>query len=267
MMEQLQGKWALVTGASSGIGVDIAKILAGAGCHLVLVARRMERLESLQRTIKIQHDVRIELIPMDLAADDSAQRLYEQVEALNLAIDVLINNAGVGLFGAFIATDWKTEKNMLMLDMINLVHLTKLFVPSMQARGSGYVLNVSSIGAYQPSPYYASYAAAKSFVLMFSEAINYELRKSGVKVTALSPGVTATEFLQTAGQQKLSLFQKLTIMKSDKVAQIGIDAMLKGKPSVVAGRMNAINTFMIRLMPRKLSTWLAAMAMKLGNKL
>ncbi len=267
MMEQLQGKWALVTGASSGIGVDFAKILAGAGCHLVLVARRMERMEALQRTIKGQHDVRVELIPLDLALEDAPQRLYEKVASLGLAIDVLINNAGVGLFGRFVDTDWKDEKNMLMLDLINLVHLTKLFVQPMQLRGTGYVLNVSSFGAYQPSPFYASYSAAKSFVLMFSEAINFELRKSGVKVTALSPGVTATEFLDTAGQQKHSFFQRLTIMRSAKVAQIGIEAMLQGKVSKVAGRINTLNTFLIRLMPHKLSARIAAMAMKFGNKL
>lgn len=266
-MEQLQGKWALVTGASSGIGVDIAKILAGAGCHLVLVARRMERLEALQKTIKAQHNVRVELIPLDLAVEDSAQHLYEHIKSSGLAIDVLINNAGVGLFGTFADTDWKTEKRMLTLDLINLVHLTKLFVQPMRVRGNGYVLNIASIGAYQPSPYYASYSAAKSFVLMFSKAIHYELKKSGITVTALSPGVTATEFLETAGQRKLSFFQRMTIMKSDKVAQIGIDAMLQGKSSVISGKMNAMNTFMIRLMPSKLSTWLTAMAMKLGGKI
>ena len=266
-MAHLQGKWALVTGASSGIGVDFAKILASAGCNLVLVARRMERMETLQKTIMDQHDVRVELISMDLAVEDAPQRLYGNVEALNLSIDVLINNAGVGLFGAFADLDWHAEKRMLTLDLINLVHLTKLFVQPMRARGSGYVLNVSSIGAYQPSPYYGTYSAAKSFVLMFSEALNFELRKSGIKVTALSPGVTATEFIQTAGQKKMSFFQRLTIMKSDKVAQIGIDAMLRGKASVVAGKLNAFNVFLVRLSPRKLATRLAAIFVKLGNKL
>ena len=266
MMEELQNRWALVTGASSGIGVDFAKILAAAGCNLVLVARRMERMEALQKTIMGQHDVRIELVPLDLAVEDAPQRLYGKVESLNLPVDILINNAGVGLFGRFADTDWQIEKRMLMLDLVNLVHLTKLFVQPMRTRGQGYILNVSSIGAFQPSPFYASYSAAKSFVLMFSEALNYELRKSGIKVTALSPGVTATEFLDTAGQQKPSFFQRLTMMPSGKVAQIGIDAMLKGKASVVAGRMNALNAFLVRLMPHKISTRLAAMAMKLGGR-
>ena len=263
-MQQLKDKYVLITGASSGLGVDFANILAAAGCHLILVARRLERLQQLQEKIQKRHGVRVEVIAMDLGVADSPQLLYEKIEAMGIAPDVLINNAGVGIYGDFIDVPWDQEKNMLTLNIINLVHMTKLFVKKMVERNFGYVLNISSIGAYQPSPFYASYAAAKSFVLNLTEALSYELRHTKVKVSALSPGVTATEFIETAGQQKLTLFQRLTMMKSYPVAMIGVETMLKGKPSKIAGFLNTFSIFLYRLMPRKLTTFIAYHAMKGG---
>ena len=263
-MKKLKDKSALITGASSGLGVDFANILAAAGCHLILVARRLERLRQQQEKIQRQHGVRVEVIPIDLAVPDSPQILYEKVKAMDITIDVLINNAGVGIYGGFIDIPWEQEKNMLNLDITNLVHLTKLFVKGMVAQNFGYVLNIASIGAYQPSPFYASYAAAKSFVLNFTEALNYELRRTKVMVSALSPGVTETEFIQTAGQQRLTLFQRLTMMKSYPVAKIGVETMLKGKPSKIAGFLNAFSMFSYRFMPRRMTTFIAFNAMKGG---
>lgn len=263
-MQNLKDKSALITGASSGLGVDFANILAAAGCHLILVARRLERMQQQQEKIQKQHGVRVEVIPIDLAVPDSPQVLYEKVKEMGMAIDILINNAGVGIYGDFIDIPWDQEKNMLNLDIITLVHLTKLFLKGMVERNFGYVLNIASIGAYQPSPFYASYAAAKSFVLNFTEALNYELRHTKVMVSALSPGVTATEFLQTAGQQKQTLFQKLTMMQSYSVAKIGLETMLKGKPSKIAGFGNAISMFSFRFLPRRMTTFIAYNAVKGG---
>jgi short-subunit dehydrogenase len=148
---------------------------------------------------------------------------------------------------------------MLELDILTLVHMTKLFVKDMVARNFGHVLQIASIGAYQPSPTYATYSAAKSFVLLFGEALSYELRKTKVRVTVLSPGVTKTEFFEVAGQ-KPTLYQRLAMMESPAVVRIGINAMLRGRPSVVPGLFNALMTWGTRLMPRR---WLAVIADRL----
>ncbi|MBF0227430.1 MAG: SDR family oxidoreductase [Desulfobacterales bacterium] len=254
----------MVTGASSGIGVDFANILAEFGCNLIIVARRLDRLEEQKKRLHEQYGIQVEVISMNLNIPDAPQKLYEEITNKDIEVEVLINNAGVGLYGNFVDISWEQEKDMLTLDIFNLVHLTKLFAKEMVKRNSGYILNVASIGAYQPAPTYASYSAAKSFVLYFTEALNYELRHTKVKITALSPGVTQTEFFKTAGQNNLTLFQKLTIMESYPVAMIGIKAMLKGKPSVIAGWMNALSIFFYRFMPRRLTTMIASFAMKYG---
>ncbi|HYD49578.1 MAG TPA: SDR family oxidoreductase [Terriglobales bacterium] len=262
-MSVLTGKTALVTGASSGLGVDFATILAEQGCNLVLVARREERLRQLADQLVQRHGIRVEIVALSLAPLGAAQQLYDQLRERNLTIDVLINNAGFGVYGRFVDIDWQREEEMLRLDVIALVHLTKLFVRDMVARNFGYVLQVASIGAYQPSPTYATYSAAKAFVLSFGEALSYELRRTNVKVSVLSPGVTETEFLEVAGQNR-TLFQRLSIMPSRPVAEIGIQAMLKGRPSKVAGVMNAMTAWSFRFVPRRVQAAMAEVAMSLG---
>lgn len=259
-MSELSGRTALVTGASSGLGVDFARILAERGCNLVLVARREDRLKEVREEIVSRRDVRVEVIPLDLAAPGAAQALYHRVRERGLVVDVLVNNAGFGLFGPFIEIPWEREHEMLELDVVALVHLTKLFSKDMVARNVGWILQVASIGAYQPSPTYATYSAAKSFVLSFGEALAYELRKTHVKVSVLSPGVTATEFLKVAGQ-KPTLFQRLSMMQSEPVARIGIDAMLKGKPSKVPGFSNAMTAWLMRFVPRRTQAAMASFVM------
>ncbi|HEY0601788.1 MAG TPA: SDR family oxidoreductase [Herpetosiphonaceae bacterium] len=256
MDTNLRGRTALVTGASSGLGVDFARHLAARGCNLILVARRENQLRAVQEEIRRRYGVDVQIIPMDLATDDAPQALYDQIKAAGKQVDVLINNAGYGLYGQFTEIEWEREKNMLELDIITLMHLTKLFVKDMVARNFGFILLVSSIGAYQPSPLYASYSAAKSFVLNFGEALSYELRKTNVRCTVISPGITATEFLKVSGQQA-SLYQRLAMMKSEDVTRIGIESMLKGKPSVVPGRLNTLSVWSNRLLPRRLSAAVA----------
>ena len=251
----LSGRHALVTGASSGLGADFARELAGRGAGLTLVARREDRLRSLQRELAgTGADVR--LVVLDLNDPEAPDRLAADTEADRRPVDVLVNNAGFGLYGPFSELEWERERAMLELDMIVPVHLTKLFLPGMLERRSGWVLNIASIGAYQPSPLYASYSAAKSFILNFTEALAYELRGSGVVATALSPGIVATEFLQVSGQQA-TRYQRLTMMDSPTVARIGVEAMLKGRPSLVPGRLNAASVWANRLLPRRASAALA----------
>lgn len=263
MDTNLRGKTALVTGASSGLGVDFARQLAARGCNLILVARREHQLRTVQEEISQRYGVDVLIIPMDLAATDAPQILYDQIQAAGKQVDVLINNAGYGLYGRFTEIEWEREKNMLELDIITLMHLTKLCVKDMVTRNFGFILLVSSIGAYQPSPLYASYSAAKSFVLNFGEALSYELRQTSVRCTVISPGITATEFLKVSGQQA-SLYQRLAMMKSEDVTRIGIESMLKGKPSVVPGRLNALSVWSNRLMPRRLSAAVAYRLMSYG---
>jgi hypothetical protein len=257
--ELLRGKTALVTGASSGLGAEFARQLAAMGCHLILVARREDRLKTLKLEIEAVAKVQAHVMPTDLGAPDAAAALHAKVKAAGLQVDVLVNNAGFGLYGEHMRIPWEREREMLMLDVVALMQLTKLFAADMLARGSGWILQVSSIGAYQPSPTYAAYSAAKSFVLFFGEALNYELRKSGVGVTVLSPGVTATDFLKVAGQ-KASLYQRLLMTQAPEVVRIGIKAMLKRRPSVIAGRLNALIAWTTRFTPRR---WTAAIAYRL----
>jgi uncharacterized protein len=252
----LAGRHALVTGASSGLGVDFARELARRGAGLTLVARREDRLRALARELADVHGVDAHVVALDLNQADAPDRLLADTQARRRPVDVLVNNAGFGLYGPFSKLDWERERAMLELDMIVPVHLTKLFLPGMLERRSGWVLNIASIGAYQPSPLYASYSAAKSFLLNFTEALSYELRGSGVRATALSPGIVATEFLRVSGQQA-TRYQRMTMMDSPTVARLGIDAMLRGRPSLVPGRLNAASVWTSRLLPRRVSAALA----------
>jgi uncharacterized protein len=260
-MENLRGKTALVTGASSGLGVDFARYLAECGCSLVLVARRAERLRELQAELSTRYQVSVEYVAMDLVETGATQRLYDQLNGAGLAIDILINNAGHGLYGEFMAVPWESLHQMMELDMVALTHLTHLFAADMVKRKSGYILLVASTGSFQPTPTYAVYAAAKSYVLSLGEALHYELRRAGVTCTVLCPGVTRTEFFDVANQ-RLTLFQRMTMMESAAVARIGIKAMLRGRASVVAGGFNALFALATRLMPRQLLARLAAQAMR-----
>ena len=261
-VEKIRGRTALVTGASSGLGVDFAAQLAEKGCDLVLVARRRQRLDLLADELKSKHGVQVTVIDMDLTTTDAAQKLFEAITLdRKLEIDILVNNAGFGLFGRFVDIPLERETAMMQLDVVTLVQLTKLFSVDMLARDWGRILQVASTGGYQSTPGYAAYAACKAFVLSFGEAINYELRKTGVSCTVLSPGVTATEFLEVSGQEK-NWYHRLTMMDSPTVARIGLDAMLRRKPSIVAGWLNYLNTLTIRLSPRSTATAVAARVMK-----
>lgn len=260
-MADLNGTWALITGASSGFGVDFARQLAAMGANLVLVARREDRLRTVADEVRQAHGVQAEVVALDLELPDAPQTLYDQMAAAGREISVLVNNAGFGLYGRFIEMDGAREQAMLHIDIMTVVHMTRLFAPPMVARGHGYILQVSSIGAFQPAPLYASYAAAKAFVLNFSEAVNYELRGSGVSITTTCPGPAATEFLEVSGQRKTA-FQRMVMMSSADVVRASLRAMLRRKATIVPGRLNAFLAWSNRLMPRRISTMVAERTMK-----
>ena len=265
MSNQLDGRTALVTGGSAGLGVEFADRLAARGADVIVVARREERLREVVATLAKDHGVEADFVAMDLARPEAAAELYDEVRQRGYEIDILINNAGFGIWGKFLETDWEFNETMLNLDIMTPVHLTRLFAEDMVERGWGRIMQVGSIGAYQPAPYYGAYSAAKSFIRSWGEAIDFELRPHGVSCTVVNPGVTETEFFDSAGQTQRTWFQKLSIMDSAKVAEIGVKAMLKQRMTIVPGFLNAFNTWMTRLIPRRLVRWMAHLTMKDGK--
>jgi len=257
----LQGKTALVTGASSGLGVDFARELARRGCKLVLVARREELLKKLQAELQSAHGTTAMVVTLDLGDPAAPQMLHDHCKAQGIAVDILVNNAGFGLYGMELDIPWERTREMLMLDIVALTHLTKLFARDMVKRKFGRMLQVASIGAYQPSPTYAAYSAAKSYVRSFSQALNFELRNTGVSSTVISPGITATEFLQVSGQ-KPTAYQRAMMMTSEAVAAIGIRAMLKGRYSVVPGFLNWVMALFTMITPDPVNAAAAYRLMK-----
>ncbi|HLN57107.1 MAG TPA: SDR family oxidoreductase, partial [Thermoanaerobaculia bacterium] len=190
---------ALVTGASSGIGKELARLIAADGYDLVLVARRQERLEELARELSVAHGVSARVIAADLADPDSPKRIVEELEAERIAVDVLVNNAGFGIYGRLWNSDITRQLEIIQVNVVALTDLTGRLLPGMVSRKRGRIVNVASTAAFQPGPYQAVYYATKAYVLSFSEAIAEELKGTGVTVTALCPGPTTTEFQEAAG--------------------------------------------------------------------
>jgi short-subunit dehydrogenase len=254
--------FALVTGASSGFGVDFSRELAARGYDLVLVARRVDRLEALASDLRATYPaLRVEIVAADLARDDERERVAATVADFGAPVEVLINNAGLGLFGAFESIPWAKEHQMLEVDIAAVVHLCKLIVPGMRARKRGFILNVASIGAFQPTPLYASYSAAKAFVKSFTIALNFELRGSGVSATVVSPGIAATEFLDVSKQQATK-YQKATIMSSEAVVRSAVRALFARRSHVVPGPVNLMAALTARFTPDTVSARIAYEVMR-----
>jgi len=241
--------------------VDFAREFARRGYDLALVARREGNLHAVASEISARHGRRVEVFPADLSVESERERLAAQVSALDRPLEVLVNNAGLGLYGEFAAIPWDKERRMLEVDIAAVVHLCKLLVPGMRERRCGYVLNVASIGAFQPTPLYASYCAAKAFVLSFSQALNYELRGSGVSVTVVSPGVAATEFLAVS-KQEATPYQRLVRMSSAAVVRDAVNATMKRRAAVVPGFVNAATAFATRFTPPAVLVRMAYALMK-----
>ena len=256
-----QRETALVTGASSGIGADCARELARRGYDLVLTARRAERLRALKAELEADRAARVYVVPADLAAPDGPADLIAGVEALGRPIAFLVNNAGFGVHGDFVDHDRARLAEMLRLNIHALTTLTWHFGRAMRVRGRGRILQVASVGAYAPSPYYAAYSASKAYVLFLSQALNAELRGSGVSVTTLCPGLTATEFHAVAAHPKSGLVA-LTLMRAADVARIGVRAALRGRPVVTAGLINKLSGLLVKLVPRAWANAIAGLMMR-----
>ena len=255
---------ALITGASSGIGADIARELARHRSSLVLVARRRERLEALAAELSETHRVEVHILDRDLSVPQSAQALYADVQELELEVDVLVNNAGFGMQGPFLGMSADRLTQMFQLNMTTLTELTLLFSRDMAARGDGYILQVASAAAFLPSPYVSAYAATKHYVKAFSEALNFELRPHGVSVTTLYPGITRTEFNAVADASTPPLM-RLSVLDADAVARIGVRGLLARKRAVIPGWINTVNAWMSELLPRGIIVWITGRILKSAN--
>ncbi len=259
-MTALKGQTALVTGASSGLGVAFARQLAARGADVVLVARRVERLERLATELRQTYGVRAVAWGGDLAAIDAVDGLLRWLDAQGLAVDVLINNAGAGVHEPLVDSAWGALQTQIQLNVTALVKLTHALGQQMKARGRGHILNVASIGAFVPVPGYATYSAAKAFVRSFSEAVAHELGASGVRVCCLSPGGIDTEFFAASGQP-VPRWMKLALMRPERCARIGLGALFGCRRSVVSGYSNALGIFLTRFLPRWLIVLVVGMLM------
>lgn len=248
-MPETNSPTVLITGASSGIGRSFAHLFARDGYALVLVARRGGVLEDLAAELSREYGVTVRVIAIDLAQPDGPATLVADLRQAQVTVDVLVNNAGFGLQGAFVALPLDRQTQMIQLNVTALTALTRLLLPAMLDRKRGGVLNVGSIAGFQPGPFMAVYYATKAYVLSFSEALADELSGSGLRVTCLAPGPTATAFAAEAGATDSRLFQGGT-MSVEEVARIGYEGWKQGKFLVIAGRRNWWRAMAVRLMPR-----------------
>ncbi|HXY54316.1 MAG TPA: SDR family oxidoreductase [Nitrospirota bacterium] len=246
----MQNKTALITGASGGIGYEFAKLLAKDCSVLILVARSLDRLLEVKKELESIADVSVRTIAKDLSKPGVTEEIYRELENENISVDILINNAGIGSLGKFAETDWQKDAEMISLNIVALTHLTKLFVKGMIERRSGKIVNVASTAAFQPGPLMAVYYASKAYVLSFSEAIANELKGTGVNMTVLCPGPTATGFVKAAAVGESRLFRIRRPAEALDVARYGYEAMMKGKTVAIHGMLSKIVALSTRVAPR-----------------
>ena len=243
-------KTALITGASNGIGYELAAIHAEHGDDLVIVARTKCKLDVLKTTLEKRFGIKVLTIEKDLSVPGAAEEVYNEVNSQNITVDYLVNNAGFGDISLFAESDWIKQARMINLNVMALTHLSRLILPDMIGRRSGRILNVASTASFQPGPTMAVYFATKSYVLSFSEAINNEVRENGVTVTALCPGSTESGFHAAAAEGRHIKERKLPSAR--EVAEFGYKSMMKGKAVAIPGIMNSIMATSVRFIPRSL---------------
>lgn len=245
-------KTALITGASSGIGYELAKLFARDRTNLVLVARDESKLNQIAAELQSGTGISVKVVAADLAKPAAPAEIYRATRNGGIVIDYLVNNAGFGVIGPFLDTDLQSQLDMIQVNAASVVHLTKLYLQDMRAQGAGRVLNLASTAAFQPGPLMCIYYATKAFVLSFTEAIANELAGTGITATALCPGPTATDFQRRAKMQAVRLFKTrlLVSMTAQQVAEIGYRGFLAGKVLVIPGLVNKIGVQSVRFSPR-----------------
>ena len=246
--------YALVTGASSGMGYEYAKLFAEDGKNIVVLARSRDKLEGLKRDLEKQHGTKVVVLVKDLADPKAPQEVFSELEKAGINIDVLVNNAGFSVYGKFYDSDWQKEAEMIQVNIIALTQLTKLFVKKMLQNKSGKILNISSGVGFTPAPWLSVYGGTKHYVLGFSNAIAHELKGTGVTVTCLCPTITKTLFFKRASMDETKAMKNsMLVMDAATAARIGYRALQKGKTTVAAGLPLSLSMFMGRLMPRNLA--------------
>jgi uncharacterized protein len=257
MAEARANKLAVVTGASGGIGYELARLLATDGYDLLLAARSGDRLNSIAADFQAKHHVQVTPVVVDLSQPHTATAIEKSLDRIGPTVDVLINNAGIGAFGRFHEQPLDRILDILQINIVALTELTRLLLPRMVAAGRGHVMNVASTAAFQPGPLMAVYYASKAYVLHLSEALVEELRESGISVTALCPGPTKTGFEESADMRDSKLFKSGRVMTAEQVAQVGYQGMWDRRPVVIPGFTNQFLAWATRLPPRP---WLAKIA-------
>jgi short-subunit dehydrogenase len=255
-MDKAFPRTALVTGASNGIGLELARCFAANGYDLVLVARNRARLMEIGAEFQDKYGINVRISPKDLSHTKAPQELFEELSEAGLTIHTLVNNAGFGGYGEFAASDLQHELEMMQLNMVALTHLTKLFLPQIIA-GKGGVLNVASTAAFQPGPLMAVYFATKAYVLSFTEALAEELAPRGVKVSVLCPGPVPSGFQDRANLHGSPMLKSPAVLDAATVAKIGFDGLKSGKRVVIAGTLNKLGVQMLRMAPRNMVTKMA----------
>ncbi|MDX2302993.1 MAG: SDR family oxidoreductase [Microscillaceae bacterium] len=243
---------ALITGASNGIGLELAKVHASKGDHLVLVARNRAKLDELKSELERQYKVQVYVIAKDLSNNNAAQEVYDETQKQNIRVDYLINNAGFGDFGMFVETNWQKELQMISLNITTLTQFTKLYLQDMVKRKKGKIMNVASTAAFQSGPTMAVYYATKAYVLSFSEAVDNEVRKHGITITTLCPGATESGFQAAAAMEESALVKGKKLPTAKQVAEYGYKTMMKGKTVAIHGFMNYIMANAVRFLPRNI---------------
>jgi hypothetical protein len=245
-------KTALITGASGGIGYELAKLLARDGYDLVLVARNEAKLAQAANGLQKNSAISVKVMAQDLAVPEAPLEIYQELKREDIEITVLVNNAGFGAYGLFREMDLEGMLHMIQVNITSLTHLTKLVLGDMLPKRAGKILNVASTAAFQPGPLMAVYYATKAYVLLLSEALANELRSSGITVTALCPGPTETGFQERAAMQDSKLLRVVGVMDAETVAKLGYRGLMKGKTIVIPGLKNKILVQSVRLGPRSL---------------
>ena len=246
-------KTALITGASSGIGLELAHLFARDGYRLVLLARSRSTLRQIGDDLQARYSITARIEPKDLAHPSTPSELYQELQEAGVLIDVLVNNAGFGLAGAFQQSDWAKEAEMMQVNIVAATHLTKLFLPQIRAR-EGKILNVASTAAFQPGPFMSVYYASKAYLLSFSEALAEELEGTGVTVTCLCPGPVKTNFQKRAYLEGTGLANSPLLVDVQEVARAGYEGMKQGKRIVIPGWKNRVGVGMLRVSPRSVVT-------------
>lgn len=253
-------QWAIITGATEGIGLEMANLLALEGYNLVLISRNLDKLKEVQQDIQKKYEIQVIIIAKDLSKPDSPQEIFSELQREDIFIEILVNNAGIGTYGSFHELDLHKELAMIQINITSLVYLCHLFLKPMIERNTGWILNVASTAGFQAGAMMSNYFATKGYVILLSEGLSIELNHTNISVTCLCPGPTKTQFFTSAGMgdKKIANKDRFYIMESKIVAKKGIDGMIVGKTLVIPGLINRLLYYSERLVPRSITTRVTA---------